>query len=592
MSFLRKIFGKAGTSTAGQPAAGATPDTRLLDDVVASNAAGRFGDSLARLDDALAASPADSEFLFARASTLLAWGRLHEARAAYAQIVAMGAARPGIRLQLGWLHLGAGAAAAAEASMREEIAADPASTDAHAALAIVLRESGRLDAAVAACAAALGVAPDHFVARTCLGECRILQGDPVAAEAELRRAVAIDPKSARAWKTLGVALRPQDRQAEALAAFETAERLGRETGDDDGFFILAVQRYSMGEFDRGLDLLERNLRRVPSPPALRSYADLLLAAGRFAEGWNHYEARWLHAPLLGIRQPGAPTWTGQDLAGRTILLRVEQGFGDTIQFLRYAPHLKALGATVLLESFSDLAPDFAGVDRIVPRGASVEVDYVAYLLSLPRVFGTELDSIPAAVPYVQAGAAHIAKWKGRIASGPKLNVGLVWSGNPRHPVNRERSIALADLLPVLRLPGVAWHSLQKGPAAAQLAELPADVTVADLGAEFDDFSDTAAAIDCLDFVLTVDTSVAHLAGALGKPVWLLLAYVADWRWLMDRDDNPWYPTVRLFRQPAPGDWTTVVGRLTEALAALVETGSPPVPLPARTAPSPFARRTV
>ncbi|HEV2220887.1 MAG TPA: glycosyltransferase family 9 protein, partial [Casimicrobiaceae bacterium] len=319
---------------------------------------------------------------------------------------------------------------------------------------------------------------------------------------------------------------------------------------------------------------EHALPAHPSAMAHGHYALALLTAGRFRDGWDQYEFRWLEGPLKSQRaRCDRPAWSGQDLRGKTILLRCEQGAGDVFQFVRYAPLVKARGATVLLElrpGLGVLADVFPGIDRAIrPGEASPDFDFYADLMSLPRVFGTTLSSIPVDIPYLHAPAHVRMPWRDRLAGVPGMKVGLVWAGDPKHARDRQRSIPLAMLSSLIEVEGTRWFSLQKGSAAAAAKAAPFEGVVVDLAPELYEYVDTAAAIENLDLVVTVDTSVAHLAGALGKPVWVLLPHCADWRWMEEREVSPWYPTMRLFRQPAPDQWQDVVERLRSTLIALV-----------------------
>jgi hypothetical protein len=306
----------------------------------------------------------------------------------------------------------------------------------------------------------------------------------------------------------------------------------------------------------------------------------LMAAGRWSEAWNHYEFRWMQETLAPLRAEfDVPVWAGQDLRGKTILLRAEQGVGDVIQFIRYAPLVKALGARVVLQNranLDELAVTFPGVDHLLlPKEPMPEFDYYAHLMSLPRVFGTEIDSVPGPVPYLHAEPERLERWRQRLADDQRLKVGLVWAGSPTHVRDRYRSTTLKALAPLFDVEGTSWYSLQKGPAAAALRD--SGMAIVDLQDELTDFAETAAAIAALDLVISVDTSVAHLAGALGKPLWLMLPHPAEWRWLEDRDDTPWYPTARLFRQARMDDWGEVVQRMKPILsesAARFTSGEP------------------
>jgi hypothetical protein len=295
---------------------------------------------------------------------------------------------------------------------------------------------------------------------------------------------------------------------------------------------------------------------------------LLLARGDLRRGFERYEWRW-RLGTLTPRDTSAPLWNGEDGAGRTILLHAEQGFGDIIQALRYVPLVAARGARVVLEvppQLARLAARLPGHAQLVTgTQAAPHYDLHCPLLSLPRAFATTLETIPADVPYLSAEPAAVARWAS-ILSGSGLKVGIAWAGNPQHRGNAQRSIAIERLLPLLRPGGIRPFSLQVGDRAADLDQLPKGI-VYDLSPQLSDFAETAAAIINLDLVITIDTAIAHLAGALGRPVWLLLCSRPDWRWMLDRDDSPWYPTLRIYRQRTPRDWDDVVARVATDLRA-------------------------
>jgi tetratricopeptide (TPR) repeat protein len=534
---------------------------------------------LARIDRALAATPDDAGLLFARAAVLYRWGRVREARNAGVRAEASGRRDPAAYTLLGWACVATGRLDEAEASMRNAVAADAASSRSHVNLAVVLQMQGRLGEAAQSHERALALDSRNTQSLINLGTCEVDQGNFAAAEAHFRRAIALDGERARAWANLAVALARQDRYDEAFDAFARAEELEEKTGEDvENFVNFALHLREAGQLQAALDLYEKHLRSRPSLAGHNDYAFGLLTAGRFLEGWRHYEFRWMLKPLLRERpRSGHVRWSGQSLQGKTILLRAEQGYGDAIQFVRYAPWVKALDATVVLRvsrPMRSLARAFAGVDRVVdPDEAIPEFDFFVHLFSLPRIFGTELDSIPAVVPYIEAPVERVQRWSGRLGGEGLLKVGVVWAGNPEHKNDRYRSIRLAALSPLWQVAGVRFISLQKGPAAAEIAALTANVEFMNLGPELEDFCDTAAVISQLDLVLCVDTAVAHLAGALGKPVWLMVAQPADFRWLEGREDSPWYPTMRLFRQRRRGDWDEVIERVQVALQERVREGA-------------------
>jgi hypothetical protein len=298
---------------------------------------------------------------------------------------------------------------------------------------------------------------------------------------------------------------------------------------------------------------------------------LRLSLGDFTAGWAEYEHRW-HLPQVARLAVEAPMWAGEPLDGKTILLDAEQGFGDTIQFLRYVPLVAARGGRIVLRlqrSLVRLAASLPGELTIVTPGNRLGAfDLWCPLLSLPRVFGTRLESTPANVPYLGVRPALLDRWRRRLGGLAGLRVGIAWAGDPRHVNDFRRSIAFASWVPLLAVPGVSWVSLQLGPTAGAVATL-APTRVLDLSAELTDFAETAGAIANLDLVIAADTAVVHLAGAIGAPVWTLLPFTPDWRWLLNREDSPWYPTMRLLRQPAPGEWDAVIAQTAERLGQLV-----------------------
>ncbi len=406
-----------------------------------------------------------------------------------------------------------------------------------------------------------------------IGNCRMGIGDLQAAEAHFRSAIAVDAQRAVAWKDLGAALDAQDRRKEAIEASATAVRLDEAQGVRSNSFVnLAIELAADGRLGEAIALHERMLPDRPFPYGHLAYAQALLKAGRLREGWEQYEFRFLCEPLLSARRDiQRPSWSGQQLQAKTILLVAEQGVGDLIQFIRYAPRFKELGATVVLsvpEGVEAFAGDFPGVDRVLERGAiEPDFDYVLHVVSLPHAFATDLSSVPADIPYVHADPELQSRWKSRLSASNSLDIGVVWAGNPNHAVDRHRSMPLAALAPLGDVAGARYFSLQKGARELEALTPPAGLAMTNLGPDLVDYRDTAAVISQLDLVISVDTSVAHLAGAMGKPVWLLLPKNAEWRWMEGGDDSPWYPTMRIFRQGREGEWADVIGRVRSALQA-------------------------
>ncbi len=329
-------------------------------------------------------------------------------------------------------------------------------------------------------------------------------------------------------------------------------------------FELGEQWRRQGQNREAIACYRQALERRPEwPEAHLSLGHTLLVEGDFEPGFEEMEWRW-RLPGVSLQPFEQPLWAGEPLAGKRILLWAEQGFGDTIQFVRFAAEVKRRGATVLLEcqpALARLMRSAPGVDEVVSFGSPLPAfDAHAPLQRLPRILRTTLETIPAEVPYLRTEAALVKRWRERLAPYPGLKIALVWSGNPRQASNRSRSLAPELLAPLAAIPGLCWFSLQKEGGTAGLG--------ADLGPELTDFSEAAAALEALDLLIAVDTAVAHLAGALGRPVWVLLSRPTDYRWLMEREDSPWYPTMRLLRQIRAGDWAPVVARLERALREL------------------------
>ncbi len=352
-----------------------------------------------------------------------------------------------------------------------------------------------------------------------------------------------------------------------------SERTGLNHALISAYRNLGAMCYKAGRINDAINTYELLVATAPNDADARACLGIChLLLGNFQRGWQEYEWR-LKTSYMTEPPSGKLHWNGGSLKNKVILVDAEQGHGDTLQFVRYLPHIKALGATVILgcqPTLRGLLIGCIGVDRVVSQGdLAPPFDIEITLLSLPGIFQTSLETIPAEVPYLHIpqgsgtqAITAIARYTGM------FRVGLVWAGGI-HTKNYERSLQLEQLSKLFGLADVKLFSLQKGDAAAKLALISQDI-ITDLGPYLDDFADTAAAIQELDLVISVDTAVAHLAGALGKPVWTLIPFAPDWRWMLNREDSPWYPTMRLFRQPAPGDWASVVKRVSEELKALVE----------------------
>jgi len=417
-----------------------------------------------------------------------------------------------------------------------------------------------------------------------------LAGDLPGAEQLYRRVVELDPGDAKTWCLLGMVCSERGALEEAVRCYRESLRidpLQREANHNLGNALL-----EMGEDRQAIAQIRRTLEIAPDfPECHKSLGLALLRQGDLAAGWPEYEWR-LKCDDKGQPRTYSRLWDGSPQPGGTILLVAEQGLGDAIQFVRYAPMVRQRCARVVLECPRALMRPLErapGIDAVVPRNAPLQ-DFAAEapLLSLPRLLGTTLENIPAQVPYLSADPQLTEYWRQVLSSIRGMKVGLVWQGNPGAPVDKPRSMPFSRFAGLRDIEGVQFISLQKGAGSEQLAEGTCGLPVIDLGERLDGqsgpFMDTAAIIMNLDLVITVDTAVAHLAGALGAPVWILLSYAADWRWLTGRDDSPWYPTARLFRQTRRGDWDGVIERVAEALRAQRQRKSDAQPAPPLLAP--------
>jgi hypothetical protein len=360
-------------------------------------------------------------------------------------------------------------------------------------------------------------------------------GRPDESLASYDRALVLRPNLPVAHNGRGMALAGQGRYADAIAAYSRAIEL--DPGYADAHFHRALVRLLLGQFDAG---------------------------------WEEYEWRWGLSIAKGVRPDfPMPDWNGEPLAGKTIYLYIEQGYGDAIMFARYAPLVAARGARVLFcvrPPVKTLLAGMPGVTVGVPGDQGPRFQYMCPLLSLPRIFKTTIDTIPADVPYIHASPDRIEKWKSRIPQDARLKVGLVWAGGRDFSGDHARTIGIEPFTPLLGDPRIRYVSLHAELRADDAALMTAHPEIIHFGSDLQDFADTAAVISQLDLVISVDTGVAHLAGAMAKPVWILLPFAPDFRWLLEREDSPWYPTARLFRQPRRGDWASVIARVRDALA--------------------------
>lgn len=537
---------------------------------------GRASEAVELISKAILVDPANPDFYSHLGA---AYGALGENEAAITSLRRAVALAPGsahAHYNLGTALRNAGRLEEAATTFRHALAANPSSPETHYNLANTLRELNRPIEAEAAYREAIRLRPNYVRAMINLGN--VLRDNDQLAEAVevLRRAVAFDPSYANAHLNLGTVLRDTGSYEEALEHLRKAVTLDPASAEAHNNLGTVLQ--ALTDFGAAEEYYETAVRLNPElPDAHFSRATSRLRAGDLAGGFAEFEWRW-KCKSFSTRRFAEPRWDGGPLAGKTILLHAEQGLGDTLHFVRYAAQIKHRGATVAAEVQPQLLPilaGVAGVDRFVPAGSPPgPFDVHCPLMSLPGVLGLSMEQLWTG-SYLSADPGRVATWRERLDGHPGFRVGICWQGNRKHLFDAQRSFALSQLQPLAEVGDIQLISLQQGPDAEQIATSPFEVV--DLGNALDAdgaFLDTAAVIKSLDLVITADTALAHLAGGLGAPVWLALSAHGDWRWFEDRDTSPWYPTVRLFRQPHLGEWNHVFESMARALRRMVVERSP------------------
>ncbi len=532
-------------------------------------ALGRPKDALRHHRAALAAKP-DLAAAHANLGVVLAeLGRRKQAEASLRRAVALDPAQADALNNLGNLLREAGRLDEAEAALRQAMALRPAFAEAMVGLGLVLRAKRQPEMAEGCFRDAIAARSGYLVARVELGNALWEQGRvPQAAEA-WREAAAADPSSAVAHNNLGLALAALGRLEEAEATYRRA--LALQPGFADAHGNLGNALRDLGRLEEAGAAIGRARTLAPGDGGAQvNEAMLCLLRGDYAAGWRAFEARWRDPSLRpDVRRYPQRRWQGrEDLRGKTLLVHAEQGLGDTLLFARFVAQVAALGARVLLEVQPPLAPalqGMAGAERVVAADATPPAaDFHCPLMSLPHALGITLENLPARVPYVPVDAGAAAAWRARLARTGERLVGLCWKGNPRNRLDRQRSQQLADLGPLLAVPGLRFVSLQEAlePEERELLAARANFIHRDLA-----FKAKAELAAAMDLVISVDTVWAHWAGAIGKPLWVMLPQVPPWVWMLGRDDSPWYPSARLYRQARRGDWATVVADVAAAAAA-------------------------
>jgi tetratricopeptide (TPR) repeat protein len=450
--------------------------------------------------------------------------------------------------------------------INKAIARNPEVPQFHNTIGVCFEAVGNKEQSIRSYMQALRIKPDYPEACNNLGKVLIDLDRTKEAIGYCIRALRLNRDFPEAWNNLGNALQAQGKTKEAIQYYHQALRL--KPAYPTAYNNLGNVLQQSGLLDEAIQAYNHAIRLEPNHTRAhvnRGICHLLMA--NFEDGWNEYEWRF--------KEPDRPRWDGSAFEGKRLLVQDEQGFGDSIQFIRYLPMVKSLGGTVIFETNAPLIGlfrGFPGIDKLIERPAhgrpAVEFDLHAYLLSIPRIFRTTIYTIPSKTPYLYADVQKARYWGARLKKGG-FKVGIAWAGSPTHRNDRNRSFRLGQFRPLAEVPNVQLYGLQKGEAALQVEDLPGNLMIEDLGPDIKDFSDVAGIIENLDLIVSVDTALVHLAGAMGKSVWTLLPYAPDWRWLLDREDSPWYPTMRLFRQKKPGNWDSVLQRVANELDSLV-----------------------
>jgi tetratricopeptide (TPR) repeat protein len=526
--------------------------------------------ALQQFDKALALQPGAAFMHYNRGNALTAIGRHGDAAGAFAQATAL---RP--EFVEAWFNRGVamrhlGRPAQARAHYEQAVLLRPALLPGHLALARVCLELDQVEAARQSSLKALELQAQQPEALNLLGVALHRLGQIEAALGRYEEAIALDPAAAEAWNNRGNALHDLGRSEEALDCFQKA--LALRPGYPEAINNRGMIHQELGRLGQARTDYDQAIAWRPGyRAAYQRRAALSLLQGRLGEGWADYEYGHAHQQNL-LTGPGAPPfWEGQDLRGKSILLSEPNGLGDTLQFFRFVPELAARGARVSFfgpRSFFSILSAFAPTVRFIEQAATESFDFQCWLWSLPHYLGVQgFDQLATGLPWLKADPERVLRWSSEL-DPRSFNIGISWQGNPDRKIDRARSIPLRNFEPRAQLPGVRLVSLQKGFGVEQLQDLPAGMQVQvppSLDEGPDAFVDTAALLQSLDLLVCADTSITHLAGAMGHRTWLALNTMPDWRWMLDREDSPWYPCVRLFRQQTPGDWAAVLAQMARAL---------------------------
>ncbi len=458
----------------------------------------------------------------------------------------------------------------------EAVAIKEDSPQFHNNLGVIYKAAGRLEDALPAYERAIRLKPDYAEAYYNLGNSLQALGRHSEAVERFRIAVSLKGGYAEAYNNMAVSCIALDRHVEAVECCNHA--ITSRPDYTEAYNTMASAFQMLGRHCDAIEAYKQALRLQPDYAEVHCNLGMaMLLTGRFEQGWAEY--RWRHCTrnVAHPRHYDVPLWDGSRFESKRLLVHYEQGHGDNLQFARYLPMVKERGGMVVFEVRKPLVglfSGFPGVDELIEASPDsrpqTRVDFCVSLMDLPGIFSTVLQTIPNNVPYIHPDPVKVDYWRGRL-QGDVLKVGIVWAGRPTHTNDRNRSCSLSNFAPLAAIDGVRLFSLQTGDAARQLSQLSGQIAIEDISSHLRDFTDTAAVIANLDLLISVDTAVLHLAGAMGRPVWALLPFTPDWRWMLDREDSPWYPTMRLFRQQTPGDWAGVFQRVRGKLQSQTST---------------------
>jgi tetratricopeptide (TPR) repeat protein len=545
----------------------------------AQQSQGKFEEAIDSYRLAIRLKPDDAEVYKNLGNALREKGELDEAIVSYRKATVLNPDNAEAHNDLGAALQKSGKLDEAIKSHRQAIRLRPDYAEAHNNFGIALQEQEKLDEAIASYDRAIALKSDYAEAYYNRGNVLRIHGRIDEAIKSYKQALSLKPDYTEAHNNLGNTLREQGKIYEAITCYRQALSLNPDHAEAHNNLGTALQE--QGKLNEAIASFDRAIAIKPDYAEAHINKSLtLLLTENFEQGWQEYEWR-LRAKNRSFPTLHQPGWDGTPLNGKSILVHAEQGLGDTIQFVRYLPMVRAQGGYVIFKcqpNLFRLLQSYNGFDEIIEQmptsESTVQFDVHIPMLSLPGIFGTTLDTIPANTPYITADPKLETLWRTQIGHNEDFKIGIVWAGNAKHNDDRNRSCSLADFAPLANIPGLTFYSLQKGTVSVEAFNPPENMKLINLEGELNDFADTAAVITNLDVVISVDTAVAHLAGAIGKTVWTLLPFAPDWRWLQNRDDSPWYPRpnglagragMRLFRQTRPNDWGGVFEQVKKAL---------------------------